>query len=146
VAVAARRSGDPTHPLNRLGRERWLRHRVVRTPALVDASLLEPASPPAPLTDLRSPLVAPAAGTATGGSAILVACSVGFDPTFVPMAAELHTARARSGRAEELTLVVPEGDLHPLTRLGATGLRVPATIRTVPDDWYAEPSFVPESP
>ena len=136
VAVEARRSGDLAHPLNQLGRERWLRHRVVGDPSFIHARRLDPMAPPTPLRDLAVPLLAPSRGTDSDGAAVLVACSVGFDPTFVPMAAELHAARAAAGTG--LVLTLPERDVHPLTRRAASGLRTPASFRTVPGDWYLD--------
>ncbi|MDQ4148524.1 MAG: hypothetical protein M3164_00785 [Actinomycetota bacterium] len=140
VATAARRSGDLTHPLNSLGRERWLRHRLVHDPSPLGVRSLRPVSPPRPRTDLTTPLLAPASGRGHDGPAVLAACSVAFDPTFVPMAAELHGARTQSGSSEHLLLVLPEGDLHPLIQLAADDLIVVPAIRTVRRDWYAERS------
>jgi hypothetical protein len=135
VARAAR-AGPVTQPLNRLGRERWLRSRVVADPPIAGAVALEPVAPPVPQADLRSPLLAPAAGTATGGRPVLVACSVGVDATFVPMAAELAAARGRFGPRPVLVLVTPASDLHPLTRRAVKDLQVPAAVVTVADDWH----------
>ncbi len=133
-ALEARRSGDLNHPLNQLGRERWLRHHVRQRPDLIGLAALTPIAPPRPLGDLRVPLLAPGLGHAADGRAVLVACSVGFDPAFVPMAAELHTGRVTADTP--LVLVLPERDVHPLTRTAVADLRAPAEVRTVPDDWY----------
>jgi hypothetical protein len=65
-----------------------------------------------------------------------VACSVGVDATFVPMAAELAAARARFGPRPDLILVTPSADLHALTRHAVDDLKVPATVVTVADNWY----------
>ena len=130
----ARRTGDLTHPLNQFGRERWLRRSLVRRPGTVGADRLDPVAPPRPFEDPRVPLLAPSVGS-TDGAQMLVACSVGFDPTLVPMAAELHRARHTAGT--RLVLALPAPDVHLLTRLAVEHLEVPATIRTVPDDWYA---------
>jgi hypothetical protein len=64
---------------------------------------------------------------------VLIACSVGFDPTFVPTAAELHAARTPD---VPLVLVVPNRDIHPLTQGAAARLRRRAEVRAVPDDWH----------
>ncbi|MGH2720912.1 MAG: hypothetical protein ACRDJO_04830, partial [Actinomycetota bacterium] len=85
---------------------------------------------------LRLPLLAPAAGTAPGGRPLLVACSVGVDATFVPMAAELAAARARFGPRPNLVLVTPSADMHALTRRAVDDLRVAASVVTVADTWY----------
>ncbi|MDQ4134069.1 MAG: hypothetical protein M3179_12910 [Actinomycetota bacterium] len=136
IALQARRSGDLGHPLNRIGRERWLRHRIVQEPNLIGAGPLNLIGPPVPLQDLRVPLLAPAKGTAEDGGGVVVSCSIGFDPTFVPMAAELHAARGDDGT--KLVLVLPEGDVHPLMRQAAADIQAEVTVRTVPDDWYLE--------
>ncbi len=129
----ARRSGDLGHPLNQLCRERWLRVVLRRDPAMAGLAGLDPVGPPRPVGDLKVPLVAPALAHRHDGTAVLVGCSVGFDPTFVPSAAELHAARAPE---LPLLLVVPEGDDHPLTRRAASALRAVAEVRTVPKDWH----------
>ena len=133
VALEARRSGDLSHPLNQLARERWLRDRVIHSPSLINARRLDPMAPPTPFADPRVPLLAPAKGTDSDGD-VVAACSVGFDPTFVPMAADVHAARADPGST--LLLVLPERDVHPLIRRAAAELRTGATLRTVPNDWY----------
>jgi hypothetical protein len=120
------------HPLNQLGRERWLRHRIVHCPSLIDVRRLEPMAPPAPRPDLRVPLLAPAKGTDSDGADVVVACSVGFDPTFVPLAADLHAARAQPGT--RLILVAPEPDSHPLIKRAAADVRAGASLRRVPHD------------
>ena len=106
-----------------------------RRPQLAKLAELEPMAPPRPLGDLRLPLIAPAAELQGKGTSALVACSAGFDPTSVPMAAELHTARAPG--ATPLVLVVPERDVHPLIHTALADLRAPAELRTVRDDWHA---------
>lgn len=138
------RAGIFTQPLNRLGRERWLRSRVVADPTLVGAATLEPVSPPVPQTDLRLPLLAPAAGRSADGRPVLVACSVGVDATFVPMAAELAAARARYGPRPDLILVTPSTDLHALTRRAVNDLKVPAAVVTVAGNWH-EPEGSPSA-
>jgi hypothetical protein len=138
VAIEARRSGDLAHPLNQLARERWLRRCVLDCPDLIDALRLRPVAPPTPRRDLGVPLLAPVTGTDSEGGALLAACSVGFDPTFVPMAAELHAWRA--DQITSLVLVLPSRDLRPLIRRAIGDLRAGASLRTVPDDWHRQAS------
>ena len=135
VAIEARRSGDLAHPLNQLARERWLRRCVLDCPDLINAIRLRPIAPPSPRGDLGIPLLAPATGTDSEG-ALLAACSVGFDPTFVPMAAELHAWRAE--QATSLVLVLPSRDLHPLIRRAMGDLRAGASLRAVPEEWHLQ--------
>ena len=129
----ARRTGDLAHPLNQFGRERWLRRTLSLRPLLVGAERIDPVAPPRPFRDPRVPLVAPSLASTERGP-MLVACSVGFDPTLVPMAGELHAARHTDGTP--LVVALPEHDVHHLTRLAVSQLKMPASIRTVPDDWY----------
>ncbi len=137
-ALEARCSGDLDHPLNHLCRERWLRTVLRRRPQLAKLGELEPMAPPRALEDLRVPLVAPAAEVQCEGGPALVACSTGFDPTAVPMAAELHTARMPGDTP--VVFVMPERDAHPLIRMALADSRIPAELRTVPDDWHAPPA------
>lgn len=136
AALEARRSGDLAHPLNQLARERWLRRCILDCPSLINALRLQPMAAPKPRGDLGVPLLAPATGTDSDGSTLLAACSVGFDPTFVPMAAELQAWRA--DEATSLVLVLPGRDLHPLIRRAVADLRAGASVRTVADDWYLQ--------
>ena len=61
--AAHRRPGAPPHALNRLARERALRHRLVDDPSLVGLSSLVPAPPPVPRTSLSDAVPCVALGT-----------------------------------------------------------------------------------
>jgi hypothetical protein len=122
-----RRPGALPHPANRLARERWLRAVVVAHPEMVGLGPLQPAPAPAVRADLTQRAVAPA--WAPGAVAVF---SVGVDPDAVPQGAD---ARLQSPGLEDLVLVVPAGDDHPLTRRLAAALRRPAGVVTVPPDW-----------
>ncbi len=132
VVRARRRPGEPSHPLNQLARERWLRSVLVGRPELVGASSLTPAPAASSRDDLRRHSAAPATGVDLDGRPLVVACSVGIDLDLVPAAAD---ARLTDGRRARLLLALPERDAHPVTRSLATLLAEPAEVVTVPDGW-----------
>lgn len=132
VVRQARRPDAPSHPLNQLARERWLRAVVVANPALVGAASLAPAPSPVRRANLRQRAPAPATGVDTEGRPLLAVCSTGIDLDLVPAAAD---ARLADGRRPRLVLVVPEADDHPLTRELAGALAEPAAAVTVTGDW-----------
>lgn len=136
AAVAAvrdvRRPGAPTHQVNQLAGERWMRTILVRRPELVGAARLAPAPSPVRRTDLRQLAPAPAGGVDADGRPLVVVCSTGIDVDLVPAAAD---ARLADGRGARLLLVVPEVDDHPLNRALAAALAEPAEVRALPGDW-----------
>ena len=127
---AHRRPGAPPHALNRLARERALRHRLVDDPSLVGLSSLVPAPPPVPRTSLSDAVPCVALGTDRSGAPIVVVCSAGIDLDLVPFAADARDELA--GPDARLVLAVPEGDDHPVTRELAARLAVPAEVVPVP--------------
>jgi hypothetical protein len=135
AAVAAlRRPGAVVHPANTLARSRWLRAVVCARPGLAGAARLEPVTPPLPAADLTDNGAVPCLGIASDGGPLVVVCSTGVDPDFIPTAADsrrLHCPEA------ELVLVVPAGDDYPLTATLAGGLARPAELLTVPRGWEA---------
>ena len=138
AAVAAvrkvRRADAPSHELQSLAAERWLRSVVVRRPELAGAAELTPAPSPVVRSDLRSRAPAPAVGVDADGQPVVVVCSTGIDVDLVPAAADARLAADPDAR---LVLVVPEADDHPVTRTLAGALRDPAEVRPVPGDWRA---------
>ena len=132
-----RETGDLSHPLNQLARERWLRAWLVQEPDQVGARRLAPVSPPVPRADdvrLRAP--APASGSGLDGEPLLVVCTVGVDTEAVPVAVELADAVAgRSGALPRLVLAMPAADDHPLLRLVSQDTVVPLEVVRMPDDW-----------
>jgi hypothetical protein len=127
-----RRPGDPTHPLARLAPERWLRHTLVREPALIGAATLEPVEATLPRTNLKDPAPAVAVGVDVDGAPIVVASSVGVDLDLVPAAAD---ARAVVDPSARLVLALPARDALAVTRRLAASLREPAEIVAAPDDF-----------
>jgi hypothetical protein len=130
--AAHRRPGAPAHALNRLARERALRHRLIRDPGLIGLTTLAAAPPPVPRTSLSQPIPCVALGAGVDGAPVVVVCSAGVDLDLVPFAADAREALADSGA--RLILVVPEGDDHPVTRRLAARLAVPAEVVTVPPE------------
>lgn len=125
------------HPLGRMARQRWLRHHLVSHPGLVGTTGLEPVEPVVPRLSVSDPDVAVAVGTATDGSAVVVACSSGIDLEFVPGAADaLGAAAARGVRNPALILVAPHRDLQPVTHRLAAALKAQPAIVAVDNDWY----------
>jgi len=127
-----RRPGDLTHPLARLAPERWLRHTLVREPALAGAAALEPVESTVARANLKDPAAAIAVGVDEAGHPIVVASSVGVDLDLVPAAADARAALAPSAR---LVLALPARDVLPVTERLAASLRAPAEIAVVPDDF-----------
>ncbi len=124
--------GAPTHPLQRLARERWLRTDLVADPALVGASWLEPVATPVERPGLRDVHPAAAVGEDESGAPLVVVCSTGIDPGLVPHAADIRAAHAPDAR---LVLALPERDHHPATMLLAASLSAPASLVAVPVGW-----------
>ena len=143
---AGRTAEAPSSPASQLAPERWLRSVVVAHPELVGASALSVAPSPVARPDLRRSAPAPAVGTDQHGHPLVVVCSVGVDPEFVPLAADARFAAAVASGSDggeatgdaahfDLVLAVPEGDDHPLTRQLAGLLRHPGRVVTVGKDW-----------
>lgn len=126
AAVAPHRApGAQLHPLNRLGAERLLRHRLIAEPALVGAAHLAPASPPEPRTNLKDPVPCVADGWDASGRPIVVVCSTGIDLDLVPFAADARLTRHADAR---LVVAVPVRDRHPITVDLASRLDPPADV------------------
>jgi hypothetical protein len=129
-----RRPGAPRHPLNQLVPERWLRAVLCRNPGIVGLASLHPEPGVRPRANLTERDIAIAAGTATDGTSVVAACSVGIALDLVPRASDAREAIDPSAR---LLLAVPERDDHPGTRRLAARLRTPAEVVPVPGDWRA---------
>jgi len=127
-----RRPGAEPHPLNRIGAERWLRARLLASPATVGATVLTTAEPPVPRDNVKEASPAVAVGRAPDGGELVVVTSVGIDLDLVPFAAD---ARLRVAPGARLLLAVPERDVHPVTTDLAGSLVGPAEVVAVPDNW-----------
>jgi hypothetical protein len=125
-----RRPDAPPHALNRLARERALRHRLVEDPTIVGLATLAPAPPPVPRSEPSEPVPCVAVGADRAGGPVVVVCSAGIDLDLVPFAADARDALA--GPDARLLLAVPEGDDQPVTYELAGRLVVPAEVVAVP--------------
>lgn len=136
AAVAAvrevRRAGAPVHEMNRLAQERWLRSVVMAHPQMVGAAFLTPLPEPVSRQGLRMAAPAPAAGVDGEGRPLVVVCSTGIDVDLVPTAADARLAHDPTAR---LVIVVPEADVHPVTRDLAAALSDPAEVVAIAGDW-----------
>lgn len=136
VAVAAvrqvRTADALPQQMNRLAAERWLRLAVGAHPEWVDALHLEPLAAFTVRDDLRLTAPAVARGRDAAGRGVVVACSTGIDVDLVPQAADARLAADPTAR---LVLVLPEPDVHPVTRDLAARLVDPAEVVTVGADW-----------
>jgi hypothetical protein len=122
--------GAVAHPVNRIGRERWLRDMVRRDPAIAGVSdpvLVEPIPP-------RTSLLRPAAAALlafSGERRTLVVCAVGVELSLVPDTADLLLVH----RPDEVRFVLPARDRLPfLDRLSAR-LPVPVSFADIAVPW-----------
>ena len=122
--VAARRAvGAQVHPLNRLARERMLRHYVCQSPQLVGAKSLQVAEPPIVRTNLKDVVPGCAVGMSLTGEKMVVIFNVGVDPDVVSFGAD---ARGQINGSAELIFAMPTRDIVPAVERVAQMLRRPA--------------------
>jgi len=129
-----RRADTRPHPLNRLARERWLRRVLVNSPNLLALESVEPVIPLVPRGGIREEQAVAAIGT-SGTSRIVVVTSTGIDLDMVPIAAGHVSVESADGPIDEVMLVLPERDHHAVIQEMATSLRVPASLRSIPNPW-----------
>ncbi len=122
--VAARRAvGAQVHPLNRLARERLLRHYVCLSPQLVGAKSLQVAQPPIVRTNLKDVVPCCAVGVSLIDEKMVVIFNVGVDPDVVSFGAD---ARGQINGSAELIFAMPTRDIVPAVERVAQMLRRPA--------------------
>jgi hypothetical protein len=126
-----RRADAPPHPVNRLGRERWLRVQLLADPAVVGLDDLTAIEPPEPRRNLRDRSPAAAVGHDATGARVLVVCSVGVDLELVPVAADL----IRREQPARVVFVTPARDQLPVLPAMAARLPVPSTFVALEGDW-----------
>jgi hypothetical protein len=127
-----RSSTASPHPVNRLVRERWLRHQLVADPGLVGLDTLEAVDAPERRGGLRDTAIAVAIGRRADGTPVVVVTSEGTDLEVVPRAAD---ARAWHAPDAELVVVLPEHNVHPVTQRLADQLARPARVLEVAPEW-----------
>ena len=118
------------HPVNRLGRERWLRAQVIADPRSIGVRELTAVAPTEPRGNLRDPVPAAAVGQ-DGNARVLVLCSVGIDLELIPIAADLIDRE----RPDHVVFALPARDHHARQRALAEQLPVPHTFRAVEGEW-----------
>ncbi len=112
AAVSQHRSIDAgRHPLNRLGRERFVRWLAVESPLLVGLAELSPAEPPVPRPNLKDPVPCVALGAAGDGEEIVVVFSTGVDLDLLPFVADVQRMYPQPVR-----VALPKRDHVALTR------------------------------
>jgi hypothetical protein len=120
-----RRPGAPGHPLNRRGRQRWLRSLAHLDPRVVGADELAPLPPLARRMLQLGP--EPAAGLDRSSSTLYV-FSVGIDPELVPEATD-YRRRHRPARTVVVTTV---GDRFGATMDLASGVGIGSMTMNAP--------------
>ena len=109
AAVEPHRQPDSApHPLNRLGRERALRARVIDHPALISATQVEAIPSPCGRTNLKDPHPAVARAMIDGHPTTIV-ISAGIDLDVVPFATD-----ARVATGDPTRIVVAARDAVPV--------------------------------
>ena len=103
-----RQDGADPHPLNRLGRERALRARLIDEPALIGATRVEAIASPLPRESMKDPQPA-VAGATIDGRAVTVVISAGVDLDLVPFATD-----ARLATGDPTRIVLPSRDAVPV--------------------------------
>lgn len=125
-----RRPGADPHPLNRLARERLLRHRLVQFPDLVGLHRLANAEPPLPRRNLKDAVPCAAMGNDADGRPVVVVCSSGIDLDVVPWALDAREACHPQAR---VVIAVEARDDHPLQHRLAALATGDVRMVTVPD-------------
>ena len=127
-----RHVGAASHPINRIGRERWLRAMVLQDPSafgLASPTLVEPVPPRSSLLEKRSAALL----SVDGDERRLVVCTVGADLGLVPELADLLAVTG----ADQLTVIAPERDLLPYLADLLALLPIPADQVAIDPPWVA---------
>ena len=124
--------GAPTHAVQRLSRERWLRALLVDQPSLVGAQSLTALGMTAEPAGLRDAFPAAAIGSKQDGTTVIVVCSCGVDLALLPLAADL---REQVNSEAVLLLALPKQDHHVATKWLASLLRRPAELIDIAVGW-----------
>ncbi len=130
--VAPHRTSDALpHPLNRMGRERWLRSLAVTDPSLLGLDTLVPVETVAERENLLDPFVAGALGTESAGQSVLAVFAAGLDTTALSHAADLVTRY----EPDRVVVAIPETDLLPALTALYPLLAVPTTVVGMSAPW-----------
>ena len=120
TVVAHRSATAGAHPLNRLGRERFLRWTVEQAPDTVGLVELAPAEPPVPRPNLKDPSPCVAVGRDAGGRRVTVVFSAGVDVELLPFVADVQATTD-----DDVVVALPARDLLPITHEVAQLLLTP---------------------
>lgn len=111
-AVVRHRASDSLqHPLNRLGRERYLRWCAEQQPDSVGMVDVRPAEPPIPRPNLKDPVPCVAAGNTAGDQPSRLVFSSGVDLDLLP-----YIVDVQASTGHPVVAVLPDRDVLPLTR------------------------------
>jgi len=132
IVAQHRHPAAPSHPLNRLVPERWLRSVLLARPGLVGAATLEAVGSAVPRRNLLEAGIASAVGRDLQGDALAVTCATGVDLDAVVGAADDRLCHSPGAR---LVLVMPDADALGIIHDLAAALAAPAEVVTVPADW-----------
>lgn len=125
-----RTAGAVAHPVNRIGRERWLRELVRVDPAIAGIAAPELVEPIPPRTSLLEASAAALLG-ADGDRRVLVVCSVGVELGLVPAVADLVAAHA----PDEVRFVLPARDRFPYLERLVERLGLPVSFADIAVPW-----------
>ncbi len=119
------------HPLNRMGRERWLRSIAVADPSILGLATLVSVETVAERENLLDPFVAGALGLGIDGDSVLAVFAAGLDTTALSHAADL-VARYTPDR---VVVAIPEADMLPALTALYPLLAVPTTVVGMSAPW-----------
>lgn len=134
--LTRRRRGAGPHPINRLVRERWVRHELLGDPARVGLQSLAVVEPMTPREGIKDIGIAAGLGVSAAGESVLVACTVGIDLDAVPAAADLAAIHG----ADRIVVVLPDRDRHQVVEAVAAQSKRPITFVAGPEPWNEPPS------
>jgi hypothetical protein len=131
ASVAQHRRVDaPLHPLNRLARERLLRHRLMAHPHLIGLEVLNAAEPPLARHNVKDAVPCAGVGRDTGGQPVVVVCCTGIDLDVVPWALDARLAHHPDAA---VVVAVEARDAHPMQRRLAACARGEVRIAALND-------------
>jgi hypothetical protein len=126
-----RHPGAASHPVNRIGRERWLRTLVLDDPASVGCTSLSLVEPVPPRTSLLETRPAALFGPTVDDATAVVVCTVGVDLGVVPEIVDLLTVTG----ADEARIVIPERDQLPYLGDLLSLLPAPSALISIDPPW-----------